>query len=205
VNLKLAVLNRWTPKYFIRRELNHISELTNASLISLLKIHAPDASLKPTGQVRPSRTIEEERTAMARKHAILVDALADAVGRDRAVELGRNALFRVGQDLGVKAHDRLGLRDDLGDLTRAAQVLYRVLGIESRVEPLENGDATLVVERCALAREYSELTCLILSATDEGVVRGLHSEACMRFKERMTSGCPRCIAAIEFKREGQRR
>lgn len=205
MNLKLAVLSRWTPKYVIRRELNHISELTNASLISVLRTHAPDAPLKQVDQVRPSRTIEEERAAMARKHTILVDALVDAVGRDRAVELGRNALFKVGKDLGVKTRRRLGLRDELGDLNRAAQVLYRVLGIESRIEQLENGDATLIVERCALAREYSELTCLVLSATDEGVVRGLHSEACMRFKERMTSGCPRCIAAIEFKREGERR
>lgn len=191
-----------TPRYIISRELDHVSDLTSAALESLLEAHAPEAlGETQREELQPSETIDERRSAMAKKHATLVMALEKAVGRDKAVALGRDALFTVGWNLGKETHDKLGMDDSPRDLVRAARILYRILGIEFRVEWVGQTRAKLIVERCALAREYSELTCSVLSATDEGVIRGLNPRACMRFEEKMTGGCARCIAAIEFNGE----
>lgn len=203
MGLRLVLLSWWTPRYIISRELDRVSELTTAALISLIEAHAPGSLVElAKEEERPSRTIEERRSAMARRHAALIKVLEAAAGRDRAVELGRGALFAVGQRLGREARDKLGVGDEPRDLVRAARILYRVLGIESGVELLGNGKARLIVDRCALSEEYSELTCSVLCATDEGVVRGLNPGVSMRFEERITSGRPRCIASIEFDRKG---
>ncbi len=205
MGLAIAVLAWRTPRYVISRELDHVSSHTSAALESLLEAHAPEAFAEMAREeLHPTGTIEERRSAMAKKHAAIVRALEEAVGRDKAVAMGREALFTVGRNLGRETHDRLGMGDSPRDLVRAARILYRILGIEFRVEWLGNARANLIVERCALANEYSELTCSVLSATDEGVIRGLNPGASMRFEEKMTGGCARCIAAIEFNREGRR-
>ena len=206
MGIRLVVLSWWTPKHIISRELDHVSDLTTAALMSLVAVHAPEALVElAKEQVQLSRTIEERRSAMAKKHATLIKVLENAAGRDKAVELGRDALFAVGRNLGREARDKLGIGDEPRDLTRAARIFYRVLGIEFGVEWLGDAKANLIVERCALSKEYSELTCLVLSATDEGVVRGLNPGASMRFEETMTSGRARCIAAVEFNRKGRGR
>lgn len=203
MSLRLVVLSWWTPKYIIRRELDHVSDLTTAALTSLLATHAPAPLVEIAREdVRPSRTIEEKRTTMAKKHTTLVKVLEDATGRARAIEMGREALFEVGKKLGKEARDKLGVGDEPRDLIRAARIMYRVLGITFEVEQISSANAKLIVDRCALSKGYSELTCLVLSATDEGVVRGLNPGAQMRFEERMTSGCAKCVATVQFNREG---
>ena len=204
MGLAIAVLAWRTPRYIISRELVHVSDLTTAALESLLEDYAPEAFAEiAREELQPSGTIEERRSAMAKKHAIQVRALEKAVGRDKAVAMGRDALFAVGRSLGRETHDKLGMGDTPRDLVRAARIMYRILGIEFRVEWLGDAKAKLIVERCALAKEYSELTCSVLSATDEGVIAGLNPGASMKFEDKMTGGCARCIAAIEFKREGR--
>ena len=92
----------------------------------------------------------------------------------------------------------MALGDNPKDLTKAAKILYRILGIEFHLEWLDKSNATVIIDRCALAEQYSKLTCEVLSATDEGVIKGLQPNLTMKFKEYMTSGCKNCRADIHF-------
>ena len=68
---------------------------------------------------------------MARGHERKVRILIEGLGRERAIALGRDALFRTGMGLGKEAKARLGVtKDTKDDLVRAAKVLYHILGIE---------------------------------------------------------------------------
>ena len=199
VGIRLILLSWWTPNYVVNKELDRIFKLTTNALKSLLESQAPVAFAKIAKETTlPPGNVAQKRAAMARTHAFLVDALSEAVGRDQAVDLGRKALFEVGRSLGKETRGKLGIGDSPNDLIRAARVLYHVLGIDFDVEWHGKANATLIVDRCALAKEYSELTCLVLSATDEGVIRGLEPNVSMMFKQRMTSGCGKCIAQIEL-------
>jgi hypothetical protein len=200
VGLRLLVLGWWTPKYVIRRELQDISDQTTASLKTLLIQHG--AQNPPVqAQKQQSAGIQEQRAAMAQTQTKLVDALVAAVGREEAVNLGREALFVVGQNLGKQARSRLGVGDSPKDLTRAAKILYRVLGIEFHLEWQGDLTAVAIIDRCALSEQYSELTCEVLCATDEGVISGLQPKVTMQFKEYLTSGCQNCKADIRFNKE----
>ena len=199
MGFRLILLNWWTPNYIISKELDRIFKLTTNALKSLLEIHAPNAFTKIAKETAlPRGDVAHKRSSMAKTHALLVEALSEAVGRDQAVNLGRKALFEVGKRLGKETRGKLGIGDSQNDLIRAAKILYHVLGIDFNVEWHGKTSGTLIVDRCAMAKEYSELTCLVLSATDEGVIRGLESNVSMVFKERMTSGCGKCTAQIEF-------
>ncbi len=149
-------------------------------------------------QQQSSKSVEEQRTIMAQTQAKLVNMLATGVGNEEAVKLGREALFLVGQNLGKQVRSRLGVNDNPEDLAKAAKILYRVLGIEFHLEWHDQSSATLIIDRCALADQYSKLTCEVLSATDEGVINGLQPEVTMKFKEYMTSGCKNCRANINL-------
>ena len=135
---------------------------------------------------------------MAQTHAKLVETLEAALGHEKAVALGREALFAVGEELGKQTSSRLGVGKSSGDLNRAAKILYRVLGIDFRLEWRDESNAKAIISRCALAEHYSKLTCEVLSATDEGVIKGLQPNVTMRFTEYLTSGCKNCSANIHF-------
>lgn len=135
---------------------------------------------------------------MAQTHAKLVEALVAAVGYEKAVALGRESLFAVGVNLGKQTRGKLGVGDNPKDLIKAAKILYRILGIEFNLEWLDDSNAVAIINRCALAEQYSKLTCEVLSATDEGVIKGLQPKVTMQFKEYMTSGCINCRANIQF-------
>ena len=197
MGVRLAVLGVWTPKFVIRRELDKVSSLTTNALKEVLKTHTPFATTENAKKEPQPRSIEEKRAAMAKEHNVLVEALAKALGEDEAVKLGREALFKVGEQLGRETRGRLGVNDSRRDLIKAARILYRVLGIDFEVEWQGQTDATLIVNRCALAKNYTELTCIILSATDEGVVKGLNPNMNMKFENRITSGCSHCTARIK--------
>ena len=135
---------------------------------------------------------------MAQTQAKLVESLVAAIGREETIRLGREALFLVGQDIGKQTRLKLGLKDNQKDLTRAAKILYRVLGIDFHLQWRDSSNATAIIDRCFLAENYSKLTCEVLSATDEGVIKGLQPNATMKFKKYMTNGCKNCRADIHF-------
>jgi hypothetical protein len=183
------------PRFMMVRELDTIKARTNASLDALLAEYAP-STLK-VEEVSSTTGLEGRRAAMARGHDRKVKALIAVLGQEEAVKVGRKALFQTGLQLGREARDRLGVRAGRADLLRAAGVMYRILGIEFSVVATAGGER-MEVNRCALSKHYSHETCLLLSAVDEGVVSGLNPRAGMRFEERITGGCPRCVALISF-------
>lgn len=198
MGLRLLILGWWTPKYIIRKELENISDLTTTALKALISKHAV-GEVDVNGQNhQPQTSIHEQRAVMAETQAKLVETLESAIGHEEAVKLGREALFLVGQNLGKQTRGKLGVSDNPKDLTRAAKILYRVLGIDFHLEWHDKSNATVIIDRCALAQQYSKLTCEVLSATDEGVMNGLQPNVTMKFKEYITSGCKNCRADINL-------
>ncbi len=198
MGLRLLILNWWTPKYIIRKELKNISDKSNTALRGLVSKYVAKSVDNTNEKQQSSKSIEEQRTIMAQTQTKLVDMLATGIGNEEAVKVGREALFLVGQNLGKQARSRLRVNDNPEDLTKAAKILYRVLGIEFHLEWHDQSSATLIIDRCALADQYSKLTCEVLSATDEGVINGLQPKVTMKFKEYMTSGCKNCRANINL-------
>jgi len=198
VGLRLLILGWWTPKYIIRKELKNISDQTTTALEALLSKYAIKEVYVKNQKQQPATSIQQQRAAMAQTQSKLVETLEAAIGREEAVRLGREALFLVGQDIGKQIRIKLGVSDNPRDLTKAAKILYRVLGIEFHLEWLDNSNAKAIIDRCALAEQYSKLTCEVLSATDEGVIKGLQPNAQMQFREYITSGCKKCKADIYF-------
>lgn len=198
MGLRLSILSLWTPEYIIRRELENISDKTITALKSLVSKYAIKTVDVPNQNHPPPITIRDRRAIMAQTQTSLVESLASAIGHEEAVRLGRETLFLVGQNLGMQARSRLGVGDNPSDLTKAAKILYRVLGIEFHLQWHGQSSATVVIDKCALAKQYSKLACEVLSATDEGVMRGLQPRLTMKFKEYMTSGCENCLAEINF-------
>ncbi len=198
MGLRLLILSWWTPKYIIRKELENISNRTTRALKALITRYVAEPRVIANHQHQSSTNIKEQRTAMAQTQAELVETLAGAIGNEKAIRLAREAMFIVGQDLGQQARTRLGVGDSQNDLTKAAKILYRVLGIEFHLKWHDKSSATVVIDRCALAQQYSKLTCQVLSATDEGVIRGLQPNLTMKFREYMTSGCKNCMADLSL-------
>ncbi len=206
MGLKLKILSYWTPSVVINQMLDKINMQTTAAFEKLLAVNSPQIlNNEGSEETAISRGIDQKRTVIAKQHVKMVDALVSAVGREKAVNLGRTALFEVGKELGHEVREMLGVGDNPNDLILAARVLYRVLGIDFRVEWSGGNTAVLVVNKCALASEYSELTCLVLSATDEGVMQGLNPTTQMQFREYITDGATACKADILFTGEIQRK
>jgi hypothetical protein len=203
LGLRLLFLSWWTPQYIIYRELVHVDALTTDALEALLsKYSTNNIDEKPKKETTFKGTIEQRRDAMALKHANLVNSLVEELGKEEAIRLGREAMFKIGEELGRETCQKLGVGKSLKDLTKAAKILYRILGIEFTVELQNPNNAVVTINRCALAANYSELTCQILSATDEGTIKGLNQNMKMTFTQKMTSGLTECEAKIEFEVDG---
>lgn len=164
----------------------------------MLATYAPQHALVADKPQIP-KGVREQRASMAQTHARMVESLEASVGHDKAVALGREALFAVGTELGKQTRRKLGVGESQSDLIKASKILYRVLGIDFHIEWLDKNSAIAVIERCALSEQYSKLTCEVLSATDEGVISGLQPNVKMKFTEYITGGCQNCRATLEFK------
>ena len=197
MSLKLSASKLWTPKSVLLEGLDRVAELTIAALDALVEDHAPAALEGIRSRDPPMEgSLEERQLAMAIAHRRRVAALVDAIGRDEAVERGRRRLFPIGERLGLEARERLGVGDDVSDLVAAAAVLYRALGIAFDAEEGEGGSVTLSIGRCALSGEYDEVTCMVMSAADKGMIQGLNPRVSMEFRSRLTDGSPACLADL---------
>lgn len=195
-SLRLRLAAAWVPEWMLKSQLERVSDLTTHALLSLLKEKIPDHSF---GTIPPLRflsgSIDDRRAAMASNHNTLVQSLVETIGEKDAVDLARQALFKAGLEIGEESRAKLGVGEEIEDLITAARVLYKVLGISFTVQR-SSDDFKMEVGRCALSKWYSERTCRVLSAVDEGVIRGLNSKVGMRFERMITSGFPTCIARI---------
>jgi hypothetical protein len=198
VSLRLLLASIWLPNYVIKSELERVATTTTDALQSLLEEVAPSQHQIISKQIKPlSGSIEKYRAVMAANHSLLLKVLSDEIGHDRAVEMGRDALFKVGITIGEESGKRLGVGDNIEDLFMAARLMYSILGIEFSIKE-EGGHHYMEFHRCALSVHYSELTCTVMSAIDEGVIRGLNPRASMSFKRRITSGYSTCLACIKI-------
>jgi hypothetical protein len=200
VGLRLRLLSWWMPNYVIRRELGYVSDHTTIAMESLLATYGSTKSTVATKE-QTHASIEQQRANMAQTHAKIVESLETTFGHEKGVALGRKTLFSIGESLGKQTRSRLGVGDNPIDMVEAAKILYRIFGIEFHLEWIDESNATLIIDRCALADHYSPLTCEVLSATDEGIIQGLQPNSKMQFKEYMTSGCEKCKADIHFSKK----
>jgi len=203
LGLRLRFFSWWTPKYLVYRELVRVDTITTNALEDLVnKYSSNNKDRKPKKETVSKESVEKRRALMAFNHVNLVTSLVDILGKEEGIRLGRETMFKVGENLGRETGQKLGVGSSIKDLIMAAKILYHILGIEFEVEMKSSASAILIINRCALSKNYSELTCQILSATDEGVIRGLNQNIKMRFTERMTSGLAKCKATIELENNG---
>ena len=199
MNARLAAASWWLPPWTVRRELERVAAATTSVLDSLLDQHLPGALGAIRRDEAPLRgTPRRRRTALAAAHTVRVARLVEVVGREAGIGEARRALFDAGVALGKEARQRLGVGRNRHELLSAARILYRVLGIRFRAEWRTPDEATVRIDRCALARGYSPEACLALSATDAGVVAGLWPGARLEFDERITEGKKACVARLSL-------
>lgn len=194
MSIRLKIASLWLPDFILKKELNNVSKKTIEGLNTLLKQYAPGKIITKSNEVL-SGSLEERRSIMAKAHNKQVKILIQELGHEKAVKIGRNVMFEVGYKLGQEASRKLGARNSFEDLELAARILYKVLGIEFKIKNKDK-NMIMVINRCALSKYYSPESCMILSAADEGVVRGLNENMGMQFKERITEGAHECIACI---------
>jgi hypothetical protein len=201
MNIKLLILSIWVPKFFLIKELEKTSQLTNKCLDRLLMKH----SISPPALEKEVKgSLKERRVLMAYGHNIRVKALVKSLGLKKAIEVGRSQMFMAGYQMGCEARKRLGVDENIEDTIAAARILYKVLGIKFQIEPHGN-DIILRVNQCSLASQYTPETCKIMSAADKGVLNGLNSNMNMEFMERITEGAEKCTACINIKHAGEKK
>jgi hypothetical protein len=196
MSIRLRIASYWLPGSVLSKELGKVARSTIEGLDDVLKQYAPermDDIIKKDKVLKGN--IKEKRAIMAMAHNNRVNTLIEVLGYGDAIKIGRKAMFKVGYKLGREARQRLGVGNSFKDLEMAARILYKILGIEFKIEKKE-GNTLLVVKKCDLSDYYSKEACMILSAADEGVVRGLNENMNMLFSERMTAGAHECIACI---------
>jgi hypothetical protein len=199
MNARLAAASLWLPPWTVRRELERVAAATTSVLDSLLEQRLPGALQTIRRDELPQRgSPSRRRAALAAAHTVRVARLVELLGREEGIGEARRALFDAGVALGEEARRRLGIRQTRYELLCAARILYRVLGIRFRAEWRTRDEATVRIDRCALARGYSPGACLALSATDAGVVAGLWPGARLEFDERITEGKKACIARLSL-------
>ena len=196
MSLRLRIASLWIPNFILKKELDNVAINTIEGLNDVLKQHAPEKMKKIAKKDEILKgSLEERRIVMAKAHNIRVKSLIEVLGYENAVKVARKSMFDVGYQLGQEARLKLGVGNDFKDLELAARLLYKILGIDFKIEN-KGGNIIMVVNRCALSKYYSPETCMVLSAADEGVVRGLNEKMNMQFKERITEGASECIACI---------
>lgn len=196
MSIKLKIASLWLPNFILKKELDNVATNTIKGLNDVLNKYAPWKMEEILNEDEIlTDTIEERRSIMARAHNNRVKALIEEIGYEEAVKIARKSMFEVGYQLGQDARRRLGVGDDFEDLQIAAKILYKVLGIEFKIENRE-GNIIMIVNRCALSKYYTREACVVLSAADEGVVHGLNENLSMKFKEKITDGSSECIACI---------
>jgi hypothetical protein len=187
------------PKKRTIQELKRVYFKTNQTLDLLLKKNGIENPVNLCKDEELDKmTPEDLRKRMANDHNIKVKSLIVELGQKKAIEQGRIELLKTGIKLGERARLELGVRDSISDFLKAAKILYKILGIDIEIKRLSTKEIIMFVNRCSLSYSYIDVTCQVLSATDEGMVQGLNSNFKMAFQERITSGATKCRAEIKI-------
>ncbi|MGF7117064.1 L-2-amino-thiazoline-4-carboxylic acid hydrolase [Methanobacterium oryzae] len=196
MSIKLKIASIWLPDFILKRELDNVAKNTIEGLNDVIKRYVPWRMEELIEQDEILKgNAEKRRSIMANTHNRRVKVLIEELGYEEAVKIARNSMFDVGYQLGQNARQRLGVGNSFEDLESAAKIMYKILGIEFKIEN-KDGNIVMIVNRCDLSKYYTPEACIVLSAADEGVVRGLNENIQMQFKERITDGASECIACI---------
>jgi hypothetical protein len=199
MSLRLKMATLLAPRSFMKKELGRVADMTTTVLDELVDDYAPDRlEALRSDDVPLKGSLEERRMLMAHAQSRRVQALVDELGEEEAIRHGRRRMGPIGERLGAEARLRFSVDDSMDDLLMAAELLYRVLGIEFEAEEAEDGSVTLVIDRCGLSGGYDGITCRLMSAADEGMIRGLNPRAQLEFRDRMTEASQHCTARIEL-------
>jgi len=194
MNIKLKLLSYWTPNSILINELGRLSNLTNNHFNILMDKY----SISPYFTENTSKgKLEEQRAIMAAHHNLYVNLLIETLGFKKALKVGRTEMFKAGYILGCETKKRLNIDNDIKDTIAAAHILYKVLGVKFTIKK-EEKQLMLNVKYCALANHYTSQTCTIMSAADEGVLKGLNKKMDMKFIKRITDGSKNCEACIKY-------
>ncbi len=196
MSVRLKIASLWLPDFILKKELDNVAKNTIEGLNGVMKKYTPwrmEEIIKKDEVLKG--TMDGRRVIMAKAHNIRVKTLIEELGYENAVQIARKSMYDAGYHLGLEVRRKLGVGNDFKDLELAARILYKILGIEFKLEN-KGGNIIMVVNRCALSKYYSPEACMVLSAADEGVVHGLNENMSMEFKERITEGASECIASI---------
>ena len=194
MNIKLFLMSIWIPKFVLVNELKKTSKITNNCIDNILESYSipiPDVENNLRGN------LEEQRLILANSHNIRLDTLIEVLGFDEALKVGRKELFKAGYMMGSEIKKRLNVKN-VNDAIIAARIIYKVLGINFTVEK-RGKDIILRIISCELSTLYSAETCRIMSAVDEGVLKGLNDKIDMNFTTRITEGAEECAACLKIK------
>ena len=196
MSIRLKIASFWLPDFILKRELDNIARNTIEGLNDVIKLYTPWRMEKLIEEDEVLRgNVEKRRFIMVNAHNRRVKILIEELGYEEAVKIARKSMFEVGFRLGQVTRRRLRVGNDFKDLQLAAKIMYKVLGIEFKIE-YKDDNVIMIVNRCALSKYYTQEGCIVLSAADEGAVHGLNENMEMKFKERITDGISECIACI---------
>ena len=194
MSIKLFLMSIWIPNFVLVKELKKTSNITNDCIDNILEFYSIP---KPKIENNSSGNIEEQRLILANSHNIRLKSLIETLGFNEASKVGRKELFKAGYIMGCDVKNRLKVKN-VKDAIIAAHIIYHVLGINFTLE--EKGkDMILRIKSCELSALYTAETCKIMSAVDEGVLKGLCDKMSMNFMTRITEGAEECTACIKIK------
>ncbi|HVO78309.1 MAG TPA: hypothetical protein VMS79_05520 [Methanomassiliicoccales archaeon] len=196
MSFRLRLVSLYFGQSAQRSNLLAVEQMTNSTLDSVLKQNV--SGYKPPVLESVGRDLEAIRLRMAKGHKERIRILTGAIGKEKGIEVARAALFEAGRTLGEGARSRLGVKETKEDLELAARLIYRILGIDIEMI-FDDAGGEMRVTRCTLSKEYDEEACIIMSATDEGMISGLSGRTTMKFKDHIPGGALCCTARIEFK------
>ena len=176
MNLLFYVLQKYTPVFVKRRELDSLFRVTAAAF----------GTPVPGGA---ALSYDERLEQYARFTS------AESVKSLHAGDLGagaREKLFLSGFAVGDRLRKTLG-SSTAAEATEAMRLVYRTIGI-NMVCP---APGAIAVQRCYFSAFYTPETCRMISALDDGVFAGLSGGGRLRFNDRITEGCACCTAVIE--------
>ncbi len=149
-----------------------------------------------------TRAAFENRALM---YAYIFEELAEEIGRDRAVEVMKRAIYRRGLEVGRKYAEAA----QAGDLERVGRIFVdgSPCGgtmFEPGIEELEDGRLVLRMTGCPLAETWREAgysaedvdtLCEIAAAVDEGTFEGAGLD--LTFLDRLgKAGSERCLLEL---------
>ncbi|HTY57883.1 MAG TPA: hypothetical protein VMF59_03660 [Bacteroidota bacterium] len=175
MNLLFQMLQRYTPLFLRRRELDNLFRLT----ASAFGTDAPAGA----GLSYEQRLGQYAQFTSAGSARSLLESDGGAAAREK--------LFLSGFAVGDRLRKTLGSSTS-AEASEAMRLIYRSIGIHM-VCPVPG---SIAVKRCFFSAYYTPETCRLISALDDGVFAGLSGGGRLRFNERITEGADCCTAEI---------